>query len=116
MRADVPRRRGKRALPGDHGGRAHQAQDRAEPRGCLARRKGHGADQLKVLAVAPERLAYRQLEIGRGFLGSESVSESEPARFRAAGAIAAPQAQALEEERGAAAVAAPELAGVAERL
>src|SRR3954463_313427 len=36
MRADLPRRRRKASLPGDHGRRAHQAQDRAQPRNRVA--------------------------------------------------------------------------------
>src|SRR5687768_428667 len=71
--------------------------------------------ELQVVTVPPELFARRQLQVGSGFFGGKPVGEAERAAARGR-AVAAPQAQALELERGGCAIAASQLPRIAERL
>src|SRR6185503_12647372 len=86
------------------------------PRDALAERERGCGDESQVVAVVAERLARRQPQVRSGFLGVKPVGEAERAAARLAGAVAAPEAQALELERGARAVAASQLSRIAKRI
>src|SRR5688572_17626552 len=73
------------------------------------------SSEREVAALVAERFAVGQLQIGSGFLGGEPVGEAERAAAGAR-AVAAPEAKALELERGGGAIAASQLPRVAERL
>src|SRR5687767_8693831 len=73
------------------------------------------SSEREVATLVAERFAVGQLQIGGGFLGGKTIGEAERAAARAR-AVAAPEAKALELERGARAIAASQLPRVAERL
>src|ERR1051325_263347 len=79
-------------------------------------RERYCGHELQVVAVAPELLARRRLQVREGILCAETVGEAKSAQARAAGTVAAHQAKALEPERGTRSIAAFQLPGIAERI
>src|SRR6202171_3446131 len=64
------------------------------------------ADELELRSVVPEVLALGQVQVRTGFFSGEPVCKAHRAAAEAAGAVAAPYAQALEMKFRGGAVAA----------